>query len=152
MERIFSQNNNIMKLNLNFWTKSKEAIQTSVDPVRGMVASSITAFHSHATGSFAKRYTGEKNLGELGPPIHYVLSYWDLRVRSWQSFLESDLSQAIIKKYCAWIIGPGLKLDADPAVELLKSEGITFDSERLMMLLNPDLMFGPEVNLHPIME
>lgn len=60
-------------------------------------------------------YTGEKNLGELGPAIDYRPDHYELRVRSWQAYLESDIAKAIIDKFTTWVIDKGLRLKANPS-------------------------------------
>lgn len=72
-------------------------------------------------------YDGEKNTGELGAPIKYNLDYHSLRIRSWQSYLEDEVTQTVIKKFVTWIIGSGLKLQAEPVKEVLAQEKIDID-------------------------
>lgn len=76
------------------------------------------------------RFDGEKNLGEMGPPRHYVLDYDSLRARSWQAYLDSEIVQTVIRRFTTWVIGAGLKLNAEPQVEVLKTEGIDIDPEQ----------------------
>lgn len=78
---------------------------------------------------YSTQFDGEKNLGELGPIIDYFPNHEALRIRSWQSFLESEVAQTVLKKFVIWIIGKGLKLQAEPAVKVLESEGFRIDSE-----------------------
>lgn len=78
---------------------------------------------------FSLSYDGEKNLGEIGPAINYRPDFARLRIRSWQSYLESEVSQTILKKFALWVVGSGLKLQAEPASKVLESENITLDSE-----------------------
>lgn len=74
-------------------------------------------------------FNGEKNLGEMGPIKNYYIEYEKLRARSWQLYLESDLAQTVLNKYNTWMIGKGLKLQAEPEVNILKQEGITLNRE-----------------------
>ncbi len=76
---------------------------------------------------FSMSYDGEKNLGEIGPIKEYKMDYKNLRLRSWQSFIESEITQTVIKRYMTWVIGRGLKLQAEPVEKVLKMEGVTFD-------------------------
>lgn len=78
---------------------------------------------------FSVTYDGEKNLGEAGPIKHYMPDYDALRLRSWQAYLESEVAQMVIGKYIKWVIGSGLKLQAEPEEDVLKSEGITMNTE-----------------------
>jgi capsid protein len=73
-------------------------------------------------------YTGEKTPGEMGAAKDYVLWYDYLRTRSWQSFLESEITQSIIKKFTLWVIGSGLKVQPEPVKTVLEQEGINLVS------------------------
>lgn len=79
-------------------------------------------------GSFIVRYDGEKNFGEMGPIKDYRLDYEALRLRSWQSYLESEVTQMVVNRQLTWIIGTGLKLQSQPAVKALQTEGIKISS------------------------
>lgn len=74
-------------------------------------------------------FTGEKNLGEMGPAIDYRLDYSTLRIRSWQSQLESDICKTVIKRFVTWVVGDGLKLQSEPSDVVLKSEGVTINKQ-----------------------
>src|SRR5437899_3129014 len=88
-------------------------------------------FAGYSTGQtrpfYSWTFNGEKNLGEIGPIKSYVLDYEALRLRSWQSYIESELTKTIIDKRIRRIVGKGLKLQSEPNKELLKQEGITID-------------------------
>lgn len=79
--------------------------------------------------SFTLDFNGEKNSGELGTPIKYELDYANLRLRSWQSYLEDEVTQTVIKKFVTWIIGSGLKLQAEPIDEVLKQEKVIVNTQ-----------------------
>lgn len=91
--------------------------------------------YSGWTPLFTVSYDGEKNLGELGPALDYRPDYDALRARSWQSYYESEVTQTIINKFVMWVIGAGLKLQAEPNEEVLESEGIKIDSEKFSKLV-----------------
>tara|TARA_R110002074_G_scaffold11232_5_gene41880 strand:- start:3508 stop:5118 length:1611 start_codon:yes stop_codon:yes gene_type:complete len=74
-------------------------------------------------------YDGEKNFGEIGPAINYTADYDTLRIRSWQSYLESDITKTVIDRYLTWVIGKGLKLQASPMFNILNQE-IGFDLDK----------------------
>lgn len=78
---------------------------------------------------FAYNYNGEKNLGEIGPIRNYRLDYALLRMRSWQSFHESEITQTIMNRFNMWVVGKGLKLQCEPVTNILESEGIKIDTE-----------------------
>lgn len=74
-------------------------------------------------------FDGEKNLGEMGPIRRYVLDHERLRLRSWQLYLESEICQIVFRRFARWVIGKGLKLQAEPQADVLASEGITIDAQ-----------------------
>lgn len=76
---------------------------------------------------FTVSYNGEKNLGEIGPIRNYRIDYEALRLRSWQSYIESEITQTVIGRYSTWVIGRGLKLQAEPIKKILALENITVD-------------------------
>jgi capsid protein len=76
---------------------------------------------------FTHTFNGEKNLGEIGPIRQYLPDYAALRARSWQSYLESEITQIIMGRWITWMIGEGLKLQSEPAVKVLKIYGIDLD-------------------------
>lgn len=105
----------------------------------------------------SQSFNGEKNLGALGDPINYALNYEVLRIRSWQSYLESEISQTVIKKFLKWIIGGGLKIQSNPNKQVLKSEGITIDTEAFNEIMetrfsvwanSPFSSYSSQKNLH----
>lgn len=84
---------------------------------------------------FSIGFDGEKTLGEMGPAKNYRPDYVLLRVRSWQSYYESEISQAVLNKYINWVIGSGLKLQAQPNELLLESEGVKVDAQKFSKLV-----------------
>lgn len=84
--------------------------------------------------SFPISFNGEKNLGELGPMKNYTLDYESLRIRSWQSYTESEISKTVIDKVVKWMISKGLKLQSNPDKNVLKSEGISINTEEFNTL------------------
>lgn len=86
-------------------------------------------------GVMTYSFTGEKNLGEMGPAINYNLDYDIMRVRSWQSMLESDVCKTIISRYNKWKIGKGLKLQCEPDDIVLASESISIDKYKFSTIV-----------------
>lgn len=111
-------------MNLKFWQKK----ETSIDPV--LQQNKPRPVATYAGDAYVFSFDGEKNLGEIGPVVHYVMDFARLRARSWQSYIESDLIKTIINRYNDWIIGPGLRLDASPAVDILAANGIDLNAEQ----------------------
>jgi capsid protein len=73
---------------------------------------------------FTHTFNGEKNLGEIGPIKEYALDYASLRARSWQSYLESEITQMVFTRLLVWLVGDGLKAQAEPSKIVLSSEKI----------------------------
>lgn len=80
-------------------------------------------------------YTGEKNLGELGPLKEYFPDYATLRARSWQLALDSEIAQTILGKYENYVVGKGLKLVCEPIKQILKSAKIKFDIQEFCEIM-----------------
>lgn len=101
---------------------------------RGEMFTSFNSPSAHFTGNYKHLYSqsfdGEKNLGEIGPAKNYIPDYELLRVRSWQSYLESEITQTVMNKSILWMVSKGLKLEAEPSKIVLESEGINLDIER----------------------
>lgn len=79
---------------------------------------------------YYQSYDGEKNLGEIGPLVKYCVDYESLRLRSWKSFMDSEITQTIIRKFGIWVVGDGLKLQCEPSNYILESEKIKLDVEK----------------------
>lgn len=87
----------------------------------------LSAFNGPGTTStvmYRHSFDGEKNLGGIGPVRDYVPNHDILRLRSWQAFLDSDIAQTVIKRFCTWVIGGGLKLQSEPPPVIFSEEGI----------------------------
>jgi capsid protein len=84
------------------------------------------AFGGTSRVLFAGSFNGEKNTGELGPIKYFMLDYAALALRSWQAYIESTEAKTIIDKYCTWVIGKGLKLQAEPVQSVIGKTGIDF--------------------------
>lgn len=78
---------------------------------------------------FGETFDGEKDPGSIGAIKDYWVDHAALSYRSWQAFLDSDVAQNILKKYIKWVVGSGLRLNADPDEVVLKSEGISIDED-----------------------
>lgn len=89
----------------------------------------MVAHHNGFNPMFTVSYDGETDRGAIGPIKRYWLDHVALRARSWQSYLDSEVTQGIINKYVGWIIGSGLKLQSEPEKLVLESEGIEINKE-----------------------
>ncbi len=105
----------------SFWASPKQEVKESPNAAFGYGGSYRTLF--------SQSFNGEKNQGEMNPITNYVMDYSALRLRSWQAYIESEIAQTVIKKYVAWVVGNGLKLQAEPSKSVLESEGIFIDTQ-----------------------
>jgi capsid protein len=108
---------------------------------------------------YSLTFNGEKNLGEMGPVIDYQLDHYALRARAMQLLLESDVCYSLMHRLCMWIVGGGLRLQANPTNIVLKSEGITIDKEPFNELVearwesfckHTDVDWSGQRNLHQL--
>lgn len=99
---------NILGFNVSFANRDKESPTSS-------------AAYSQELFSI---YDGEKNSGELGNPVKYHLDYHGLRLRSWESYLSSEITQTVVKRFAMWVIGSGLKLQSEPIINVLEENNI----------------------------
>jgi capsid protein len=82
-----------------------------------------------------KVWDGEKTLGELGTPIRNIPDYQLLRIRAYDAYAKADVVKIICSKFFYWVIGSGLKLQAEPNRTVLESEGISFDYAKFQKLV-----------------
>lgn len=71
-----------------------------------------------------EHFDGEKTPGEMGVLRNLLPNHRALRLRAYEAELKSDIVKIITGKFFKWVIGNGLKLQAQPNREVLKSEGI----------------------------
>lgn len=69
--------------------------------------------------TISQTFDGEKNIGEIGPIKRYSLDYAALSARGWQMYLDSEICQLVINRFALWVVGKGLKLQAQPSQVVL---------------------------------
>lgn len=72
-------------------------------------------------------FDGEKTPGELGSVYDTMPDYLRLRLRAYDMNLKTDIIKIITGKFFKWVIGSGLKLQAEPDEEVLKLSGINVE-------------------------
>lgn len=72
-----------------------------------------------------KTWDGEKTLGELGAVVRNIPDYERLRLRSYDAYATKDVVKTFASKYFIWTIGSGLKLQCEPNISVLETEGVT---------------------------
>ena len=76
-------------------------------------------------------FDGEKTPGELGAVYDTYPDFIRLRLRAYDMNLKTDIIKIITGKFFKWVIGKGLKLQAEPNENVLKLSGITEDTTKL---------------------
>jgi lambda family phage portal protein len=79
---------------------------------------------------YTNHYDGEKNVGELGAPVNVVPDFKSLSARSREQYLKSDIAKIIINTYVDWVVGIGLKLQAEPYESIITKEGFNFNVDQ----------------------
>ena len=74
-------------------------------------------------------FDGEKNPGELGVPVNLIPIHQSLRLRAYEAELKTDVIKIITGRFFKWVVGTGLKLQAEPNETVLKTEGINEELE-----------------------
>ncbi len=115
-------------------TPTAEPVQT-VEVTKTPTSDFGTSGNGYYSHLMSVSFSGEKNLGEMGPAIDYRLDYDLLRIRSWQSQAESDVCKTIIRRFGIWVVGRGLKLQCEPEDKVLLEEGITIDRQKFSDLV-----------------
>ena len=72
-------------------------------------------------------WDGEKTPGELGSVMDTMPDHLKLRLRAYDMNLKTDIIRIITGKFFKWVVGSGLKLQAEPNKTVLEMSGITED-------------------------
>lgn len=76
---------------------------------------------------FSQTFNGEKNTGELGAPRNLLMDYRALRARSYEAYGKSNVLKIVAGRVFQWVIGSGLKMQAQPDKDILKLEKVDED-------------------------
>lgn len=110
-------------LGYSFFEKEQEQVVTQVQPKSNAYQdNNFVLGYEYAVVN--KKWDGEKTLGELGTIVNNIPDYKRLRLRSYNAYATIDTFKTIATKYFYWKIGSGLKLQAEPNLAVLKSEGL----------------------------
>jgi len=110
--------------------KSNEQESVSVQPKSNVSYQDNNMVVGYEYAIVNKKWDGEKNLGELGLVVNNIPDYHRLRLRSYNAYATIDTFKTIASKYFYWKIGSGLKLQAEPNLTVLKSEGLDITDEQ----------------------
>ena len=73
----------------------------------------------------SESFDGEKTPGEMGAPRNLIPNHRLLSARVFEAQLKSDVVKIITGKFFKWVVGNGLKLQAEPKETVLETEGIS---------------------------
>jgi capsid protein len=110
--------------------KSNEQESVSIQPKSNVSYQDNNMVVGYEYAIVNKKWDGEKNLGELGLVVNNIPDYHRLRLRSYNAYATIDTFKTIASKYFYWKIGSGLKLQAEPNLTVLKSEGLDITDEQ----------------------
>jgi len=117
---------------ISLGTRVSETNDTTTKPIIketdssfGYPPGSIIQSPWYAANTYA--FDGEKTPGELGTPVNIVPEHQGLRYRAYEANLKSDIVKIITGKFFTWVVGNGLKLQAEPNEDALLTEGISED-------------------------
>ena len=77
-------------------------------------------------------FDGETSTGYLGAPKNYEIYHESLSARAWQLYLESDIAKMFIVSYKKWVLGSGLRLEAEPLLTIIKDFYPKFDNAKFV--------------------
>ena len=89
-------------------------------------------------------WDGEKTPGELGSIIDTMPDHLKIRLRAYDMNLKTDLIKVMTGKFFKWVIGNGLKLQAEPNKTVLELSGIKEDLP--LFQKNVEALFNLYVN------
>jgi capsid protein len=149
-------------MRFDFWNIKKEVANNSV--IQEPESNDYNGNSMFASGVYypiiTKNWDGEKTIGELGAVVKNIPNYESLRLRAYDAYIKTDVVKIIASKHFNWVIGSGLKLQAEPNKTVLESEGITnFDSKKFQKLAESRFMiyansvicdYSKQKNLHQL--
>lgn len=118
-------------MNLRFWERNKEETTLEVEDVETVSESRSILFIGNGRVGYNPImddvFDGEKTPGELGAVYDTMPDYLRLRLRAYDMNLKTDIVKIITGKFFKWVVGNGLKLQAEPDENVLRISGITAD-------------------------
>lgn len=121
-------------MNWKFWKENiKETIEAS-QPKQEFEAQSAQYIGHGRIGYnpiIEDVFDGEKTPGEMGAVYDTIPDHLRLRLRAYDMDLKTDLIKIITGKFFKWIVGNGLKFQAEPNDVVLKLCGINLSIEEI---------------------
>ena len=118
-------------MNLKFWERNKKEAILEVEDVETVSESKSIMYIGNGRVGYNPIlddvFDGEKTPGELGAIYDSMPDYLRLRLRAYDMNLKTDIVKIITGKFFKWVVGNGLKLQAEPDENVLRISGITAD-------------------------
>jgi capsid protein len=105
------------------WWNINKKIETESE-INPLEAQNSTYYRGNWQPIITEQFDGEKTPGEMGVIRNLLPNHDHLRARAFEAHLKSDLVKIITGKFFKYVIGSGLKLQAEPQAAVLESEGI----------------------------
>jgi hypothetical protein len=122
-------------MNLKFWQKKPTKVTAELvdEQMSSSQPSSVLFIGGGRVGYnpiLHDVFDGEKTPGELGAVYDTLPDHLRLRLRAYDMNLKTDIIKIITGKFFKWVIGSGLKLQAEPDENVLSMSGITIDAAK----------------------
>jgi capsid protein len=128
----------ILGLNISFGDNQEKTVQ---------VKKPKPSASMNSGQSWVVSFDGEKNVGEIGPILRYIMDYHALSARSWQAYIESDIAKTITDRFGMWVMDKGLRLQTVPNTEVLGSAGVLLNREPFSKLVESRFAVWSNSNL-----
>lgn len=117
---------------MGWWNRKQKELEAKVEEQQKQITTLETK-SSHSVGYrnrwypvVSEYFDGEKTPGEMGFYKNLIPNHDGLRYRVYEAEMKSDIVKIITGKFFKWVIGNGLKLQAEPNLTVLKTEGLNF--------------------------
>jgi hypothetical protein len=127
-------------MNWNFWKTTKPA---AANDENISVKAQMEGYYSEDrvyNPIIDTVWDGEKTPGELGAVENTTPDYLKLRLRAYDMQLKTDVIKIITGKFFKWVIGSGLKMQAEPNRAVLKICG--YDNDLASFKKNVEPLFS----------
>ena len=114
-----------------WWNKKQKELESKVEQLEVSneqleAKSSYYGNYGYTYPVITESFDGEKTPGEMGVYKNSMPNHEGLRYRTYEAELKSDVIKIITGKFFKWIVGTGLRLQAEPNLTVLETEGLKF--------------------------
>lgn len=110
-------------MDFKFWKKKEiEVVEHSTAEPKSLMY--IGEGRTSSNQIYHDVWDGEKTPGELGDIYDTIPDHIKLRLRAYDMHLKTDIIRIITGKFFKWVVGNGLKIQAEPNEAVLEMSGI----------------------------